>query len=340
MMRETGGAKSAFTEFTNKNVLFISTKNTDYLRNTQEIAALKSVAKSVRVLGYSYKGYFARLLLIFANLLFMPLHFYDAVFVGFAPQLILPFFNWRFRKKLVGEDFFISLYDTMVCDRKKFKAGTFPAKILHRLDEITLKRASIIVADTHSHGDFFVNEFGAASENIRVVYLEADKSIYHPKKMLKIDALKGKFTVLYFGSILPLQGTEVILECIKLMKDNDKIAFDFIGPVGETQRACCEGCHVVFTSWLTQGALADRIAGADLCLAGHFNASIAKASRTIPGKAYIYNAMGKPMILGENPANHELFSEDNVSNFFVGMGDANKLKDKILFAAEQLQQFN
>lgn len=36
--------------------------------------------------------------------------------------------------------------------------------------------------------------------------------------------------------------------------------------------------------WLSQQELADEIAGADLCLAGHFNADIDKAKRTIPGR--------------------------------------------------------
>ena len=45
--------------------------------------------------------------------------------------------------------------------------------------------------------------------------------------------------------------------------------------------------------WLPQEKLAEYIDMADLCLAGHFNAAVEKASRTIPGKAYIYQAMGK-----------------------------------------------
>ena len=169
---------------------------------------------------------------------------------------------------------------------------------------------------------------------MHVVYLEADKSVYYPRKVSS-DFI-GKFTVLYFGSVLPLQGTEVILECVRLMKDCGDIMFDFIGPVSDDEIEKCKDSNVRFTPWLSQDALAERIAAADLCLAGHFNASIGKASRTIPGKAYIYEAMEKPMILGDNPANHELFSE-GTAHYFVKMGDAEKLKEKILFASQQLK---
>lgn len=63
----------------------------------------------------------------------------------------------------------------------------------------------------------------------------------------------------------------------------------------------------------------------DLCLAGHFNAHIKKAKRTIPGKAYIYQAMQKRMILGDNAANRELICEDPDSIYYVEMGSADKL---------------
>ena len=56
---------------------------------------------------------------------------------------------------------------------------------------------------------------------------------------------------------------------------------------------------------------------------------IEKAARTIPGKAYIYRAMNKPMILGDTPANHELFSADQ-NTIFVPAGDARFLTNAIL----------
>lgn len=330
--------QSVFAPFRGKSVLFITTKNTDYIRNTQEIEALSVTAGSVTILGYAYKSYVKRLMLIFLRLLFMPMRPYDAVFVGFAPQLILPFFRWRFKAKLIGEDFFISLYDTLVNDRKKFQPGSVFARILRHYDKITLDRAGFIVADTQAHANFFVREFGADPQRMHVLYLEADRSIYYPRKAQAKSSQSEKkaFTVLYFGSILPLQGTEVLLECVQLMRDNTEISFEIIGPVREAEKERCKDCNVSFTPWLSQKELAERIAVADLCLAGHFNAQIGKAARTIPGKAYIYEAMEKPMILGENPANHELFSEDG-THFFVKMGDAAALKEIILLASNRLK---
>ena len=45
-------------------------------------------------------------------------------------------------------------------------------------------------------------------------------------------------------------------------------------------------------------------------------------------KAYIYRAMEKAMILGDTPANHELFEADE-RTAFVPLGDAKALAEKI-----------
>ena len=41
------------------------------------------------------------------------------------------------------------------------------------------------------------------------------------------------------------------------------------------------------------------------------------------------------MILGENPANHELYSEKDPGIIFVEMGSGRKLAEKILESAEK-----
>ncbi len=257
---------------------------------------------------------------------------YDLVYVGFAPQLIIPLFGWRFRHKIVVQDFFISLYDTMVWDRKKFKDKGLAAKILAWLDKFTINRANAVITDTLAHAEYFVREFGVDPGKLKVLYLEADPVIYYPRQAVKPVEWQNKFVVLYFGSVLPLQGVDTVLACVKRMEGISSVVFDIIGPVAKKDLQQYAKLHNVrFTPWLSQADLAERIAAADLCLAGHFNKTIAKASRTIPGKAYIYRAMGRPVILGDNPANREQFSEDKM-NFYVEMGSAGKLQEKILYA--------
>ena len=106
-----------------------------------------------------------------------------------------------------------------------------------------------------------------------------------------------------------------------------------IGDVGNKYQKP-ESANIEYIPWLSQEKLAEYIAMADVCLAGHFNKEIDKAHRTIPGKAYIYQAMEKRIILGDSRANRELFSESD-QNYFVPMGDAQALADLISDIADK-----
>ena len=321
-------------EFLNhKNVLFITTKNLDYIRNSQELRLIREQADSCTVIGSDKKSYAKRLLSVYSRLLFTRVKPYDLVFVGFAPQLVVPFFR-RLKRRELAIDFFISMYDTMVCDRKKLKENRLFARLVKWLDQKTLSLADEIITDTKAHGAYFVDELGAEEEKLHPLYLEADSSIYYPREQKKEGGRKAQFVVLYFGSVLPLQGVPVILEAMERLRMREDIFFYMIGPLGDEVRKP-DTSHVSYIPWLSQEELAERIAEADLCLAGHFHGSIAKARRTIPGKAYIYRAMGKPMILGDNEANRELYREEDGKAYFVEMGNPQVLADKIVSLADE-----
>lgn len=316
-----------------KNVLFITTKNISYIRNLQEIEMLENHASNHTIIGSDSRNYFLRLIKVYYLLLTTGLSGYDTIWVGFAPQLILPVFKSKFRrsKATIIEDFFISLYDTFCFDRQKIKPDGFLGRFLHHLDEKTLSYADHIICDTNTHGQYFIEEFNVSSNRIYTLYLQAYQTLYAPMEINRPDYLSNKYVVLYFGSVLPLQGVDIVLEAMNLLKSDSRLFFYFIGPINSKKWNNCKPVseNIKYIDWLPQEELSKYINYSDLCLAGHFNTSIEKAKRTIPGKAYIYQAIGKPMILGDNPANHELFS-DNSNATFVEMGNANALADAIL----------
>lgn len=316
-----------------KRVLFITTKNLDYIRNTQEINLLKKYASSCVYIGSNKKIYPGRLWDVYKKLLFQRITDFDLIFVGFAPQLVLPLFSRKFKNKTVAIDFFISMYDTLCCDRKKCKENGFLGKLLHMIDCRTLKLADLVICDTNAHGTYFSKEFGIPKECMRTLYLEADSTIYHPMSVKRPEKLEDKFVVLYFGSVLPLQGVDIVLQAYDMLKNRKELYFYCIGPVKKSELSfpLPVADNISYIDWLPQDKLAEYISFADLCLAGHFNRTIDKAKRTIPGKAYIYRAMKKPMILGDNPANHELFDSDT-NVIFVEMGNPRALANEIVKA--------
>lgn len=314
-------------EITGKKVLFVTTKNMDYIRNTQEINLIKKYAAELRVIGSDYRQYALRIFIIYVRLLLINPKKYDVVFIGFAPQLVLPVWRVKFRKNKVIIDFFISMYDTFVNDRKKFSRDSLISHVIKNIDKKTLGYADTIVSDTKAHGNYFVEELGASEEKLITFYLEADKAIYYPRKANKPDRLKNKFIVLYFGSVLPLQGIDTVLAAFNSLKDDNRFYFYMIGKIGQKYDKP-QSSNIEYIDWLPQEKLAEYIAVSDLCLAGHFNKDIDKAKRTIPGKAYIYYAMGKKIILGNNAANRELFTGSETV-FWVPMGDADALAETI-----------
>ncbi len=310
-----------------KKVLYIATKNEDYIRIQQEIKLLEKDAKRVTVIVSGKKNYISRILCVYKKLLLTSVKEYDVVFVSFMAQMIVPMWKWKFRGKTLIVDFFISIYDTLVDDRQKVAKHSFVARVLHKIDEWTVKTAQYIISDTKVHGKYFSNEFKIPSDKLRTLYLEADTSYYHPMKVERLEEWKDKFIVLYFGSILPVQGVEVILEAIDLLTEEKGIHFIMIGPIDQKYKKV-ESDTVTYIEWLKQEDLAKYISYADLCLAGHFSGTVGKANRTIAGKTYIYQAMEKPVVLGDSEANRELFSEDDLT-FFVKRGDGRTLSQEV-----------
>lgn len=309
------------TQIQGKKVVFLTTKNLDYLRNVQEIELLYSQAAEVKVIGSTSKNYIKRMITVYSQYMRAAIKEYDIVFCGFAPQLVYPLLRCK-KPKFLIMDFFISCYDTLVFDRKKFSEKSIVAKWIKALDANTLKLADVVIGDTKSHCSYFSREFQQPEELFQVLYLQADTDIYYPREVSELILAEKR--ILYFGSILPLQGIEVVLEATKLLPERQ---FVIIGPV---KKENVEGMsNVTFIPWLSQEELAQAISEASLCLAGHFHKDIMKAKRTIPGKAYIYSAMRKPMILGDNEATRELYCEEQSGIYFVEMGSPQALADKI-----------
>jgi len=315
-----------------KNVLFVTTKELDYIRNVQEINMIRCNSDECYVAGSNSNKYWQRVLTAYFRSIKVCLsEKVDVVWVGFAPQLMRPLFSlYKQNKRMLYIDFFISLFDTMVCDRKCLKETSLFAQILFKLDKSTIQSADYFVADTKAHKNYFIDAFQVDDSHGEVLYLCADQSIYYPHQPNLPDELKDKFVVLYFGSILPLQGVEFVIKAISILKDINEIYFILIGPLEKMKEVALPvSDNVTCYSWLSQDCLAEKIAIADLCLAGHFNGNIEKAKRTIAGKTFIYQAMEKKIVLGDSPANRELFIEDE-NYCYVPMSDENELANCIL----------
>ena len=322
----------------NKKVLFVTTKNIDYIRNVQEIKLLNEKYKEVKIIYSKSKNYYIRILIVNLKLFFLNKKKFDIIFIGFLPQLIIPFlYKKRKQKQIIIIDFFIRKYDTLVNDRKKIKQNTIMSKILKKIDKNTLKKVDEIIVDTKESGKYYIEELDADNNKIKVLYIEANEKIYAPSKVNQIEKEnKDDFIVLFFGTGLPLQGVDIVLKSAELLKNNSKIKFIIIGNI-KTKK---DYTNIKFLPFMNEEELARYIKMADLCLVGHFNNQIEKAKRTIPCKAFICKAMNKKMILGKNKANVELFNDKDENIYYVEMGNSQELSKIISnINKENLQKY-
>lgn len=250
----------------------------------------------------------------------------DVLFLAFRSHEMLPFFRLLSRKPIIF-DAFVSAYDTLCFDRKIFRADSIVGRILKWYDTYLCRAANLVLVDTRTHCEYFTSEFKA--KNVSYLYLEPNRDLFKP--VVETEKKKNKWTVFWYGKCWPLQGVEVIMKAAKILESQPEIIFRLVGPVRKKYKnlsANLNSGNVEFIDYVPYESLPSEIAKADICLGGHFS-DIPKAKRVIPGKAFQFIACGRKTILGDNPANKELFGEsENI--YYVRMNSEKELA-KIIF---------
>ena len=91
--------------------MFVATTYLEYLRIQQEIMLIQDSSDSVEILVGKSKYYFFRLIFVYWKLLILSIRKYDVVFLSFSPQLILPFWHWKFKRK---ENIIVGSFDLII----------------------------------------------------------------------------------------------------------------------------------------------------------------------------------------------------------------------------------
>ena len=330
-----------------KNVVYITVKNEDYIRTSQIKWILTDNAKKFKIYSSEKENPVTRAIDIRKKLRSISFEGVDVIIAGFLPQLI-----WKgLAKRTLGTgiiviaEMFISLYDTVVLDRRLVWKRGIIAHICKRFDRTVVKEADYIITDTKADADFFAKEFGAGKdrEKFETLYLEADLGDYiSTNVVLDKNEDENSKIVLYFGTGLPLQGTDYVAEAFNVLSEEYGYNCIYIGGLSNMSRnlkrkllSCKDRSarrgkgSITYYKWLGQKELYENIANASVCLAGHFDPNIDKADRTIPGKAMIYEALGKTMILGDTKANKEIFEPDN-KHIFVPRGVSKSIVEAVM----------
>ncbi|MAG08767.1 glycosyl transferase family 1 [Candidatus Woesearchaeota archaeon] len=308
-------------------LLFICGREPAYARNNIIIKALKKNKVDLTLCTSSSKNPFIIHLIVLLKFFFKMHKRYDAVFVGFYGQLLVPIIR-LFTKKPIFFDAFMSAYDTMVIDKRRVRRGSVIAGFLHYIDKKSCQLADLVFLDTNQHIDYFVKEFKVPRRKFRRILIGADDDIFYPKAQRK----QGSDLVVEFhGNFIPLQGAEYIVKAAKILEE-ENIEFMVIGS-GQTFSKCFSLSkelkldNINFIGRKNPTEIPRYISSSDIGL-GIFG-STEKTKRVIPNKSYEIIAMMKPLVTADTKASRELFvNKENV--LFCNVADEKSLAEAIL----------
>lgn len=257
---------------------------------------------------------------------------YDVMVVGFNGHLDVPL-AWlltRLRRRPLVLDPLVSVYNTLVEDKRFFAPNSFAARAIVRLERWIYSLPDAIVTDTDAHRRYFAERFGVPLAKLVTIHTGADDRVFHP---FATRRLAGALRVLYYGKYLPLHGVRTMFEASKRLAGED-VTFTFIGrgDFADEARAVYGAArtrdvpHVTLIEWVPYEELPKLIEGADVCL-GIVGGTL-KADLVMPNKAYQAFAMGKPLVTGASAAARELLGDEPCA-VLVPMADAAALADAL-----------
>src|SRR3954470_2462223 len=170
-------------------VLYFGTYERDYPRNAQVISCLRGAGVEVEERHVAVwegrrdnwsagAGAAIRLGLAELELLRRPQADFGAPVVGYPGHFDLPAAKWAARGRPVIFNPLLSLADTFVSDRGRFRAGSPAARALTTVDRRAFATADVVVADTEAHAEFLAGLAG--HDRFEVCFVGAEDRLFRP----------------------------------------------------------------------------------------------------------------------------------------------------------------
>jgi len=286
------------------NILFICGREPSYARNRILLNSLKYNKYNIIKCTSSSKNTIKRSIEVLLKFL-KNKNKADIIFVGFLGHHLVPIIKF-FTKKPIIFDAFISIYDTLIYDRKKLKKNSLASKLVYSLEKKACDYSNKIILDTNQHISYFVKTFKINKKKLYKIPVGAEEDIFYPRKGGK----NKKFTVFFYGYFLNLHGIHYIIKAANILK-KENIQFIITGK-GQTYKKCIKLYksfkikNIIFKKETSIKEISNNIAKCDIGL-GIFGKTN-KTRRVIPNKVYQILAMKKPLITAKTPASKELLT--------------------------------
>lgn len=309
--------------------LYFGTYEQAYPRNAQVISCLRQAGVDVieHNVGVWDDGpdqwragiaTVARLAAAELQLLQRPKQEFDVVLVGYPGHFDLTAARRAAGKCPLVFNPLVSLADTFVSDRRRFRPGSPGARLLEAIDRHALRAADLVVADTAANARYLAELAGLPPERVRVCFVGAEERVFAPGW-----APQEPFTCLFVGKLIPLHGLDTILAAARAAPE---LPFRVVGSGQLEQLLESRPTNVEWVPWVDYERLPEELHRAG-CALGIFGTSN-KALRVIPNKAFQALACGTPLVTADTPAARELLA-DQKSALLVPPGDSATLAEAL-----------
>jgi glycosyltransferase involved in cell wall biosynthesis len=256
----------------------------------------------------------------------------DLYLFGFRSHEIFWLFLFNVKGKPVVFDALMSPYAALHEERKLGLFGYLLAPLVFWLERSILRRADMVLTDTAAHIAYYQRTFGLPSSKLCALPVSAPDLEQRP---LTPPLRAESFTVLFFGSFLPLHGVGVIVQAASQLRDLP-IHFEFIGGGKAKQlHAACKAADVKryrHRPWVPfEELLSKDIPAASLCLGGPFGGT-PQGYRVITTKTAQCLAASRATVVGRGVTDIGFINRNNC--LLVEQHNPQALADAIRWAFE------
>jgi len=227
------------------------------------------------------------------------------------------------------------LWENASVDRGKFRDGSAPYRLARGMETRVLARADAVVTICEKLRDVLAPRTGRP-DRLAVVGNGVDTHSFTPLAPTPENrirwGLEGKRVIGYVGTFQPYEGLETLIDAMPHIRQRQPAAHLLItGSGGEEQRLRARATelgldpYITFTGRLPHNEVKEAYALADLMV--YPRLMTRTTAITTPLKPLEAMAMGKPVIVSDVPAMHELVRPGETGLLFRA-GDRADLADK------------
>lgn len=272
----------------------------------------------------------------------LPKH--DVVLIGylglFDVLLLWPFIKAR-RVPIVW-DVFLSLYNTVVEDRKMVSRYNPLAWLLYLMEWLALRIVDVAIIDTEAHARYLRRTYRRSGRQVQRVFVGVEPEVFDPQLIRSAATHQENrpFRVVFYGQFIPLHGIETVVRAASLC-NHENIDWLLIGKGQESTRIAAlietlRPARLEWLEWVDYRELVKYLENCSVAL-GIFG-DTDKASRVIPNKVYQIIAAGKSLITRDSPAIRELIEVPDAHHILIPAADPEALLAAVLDLKQTLRQ--